>query len=149
MTLSDHLGQPFVGQVLRHGGRWREIEPGIHMVEGLPFRLVCMEARIVGERPGSHLLHLFSKHFLQNPRGILARLSEIYGAIARKHPDQILRIFLRDTTGDDASSERYQKAFDGLPQDRWQVFREAGDLTEFDLPLERKPEESPDNGLDE
>ncbi len=47
---------------------------------------------------------------------------EIYGAIARKHPDQIERILIRNVGGPNAEPARFQKAFGGVPPDRWQVF---------------------------
>lgn len=47
---------------------------------------------------------------------------EIYGAIAREHPAQIQRILIRDVGGPSAEPARFQKAFDGVPRDRWQVF---------------------------
>lgn len=49
---------------------------------------------------------------------------EIYGALARKYPDQIRRIFIRDVTGESAASPRYEKAFGRLPRDLWQVFKD-------------------------
>ena len=54
---------------------------------------------------------------------------EIYGALARKFPDQIIRILIRDVTKEAADSERYQKAFRDVPHDKWQLFREPGEIT--------------------
>jgi len=53
---------------------------------------------------------------------------EIYGALARKHPDQIQHIFIRDVTGESIESPRYEKAFARLPRNRWQVFKEPGEI---------------------
>lgn len=53
---------------------------------------------------------------------------EIYGAVARKHPQQILRIFIRITRDKDAGPERFQKAFEGVPADRWRVFGDVREL---------------------
>lgn len=50
---------------------------------------------------------------------------EVYGQIARKYPDQVLRIFIRDVTGQAATAPRYQAAFGGWPADRWQLFQDA------------------------
>lgn len=47
---------------------------------------------------------------------------EIYGAIARKHLTQIERILIRNVGGTGAETERFEKAFDGVPRVRWQVF---------------------------
>ena len=48
---------------------------------------------------------------------------EIYAGLARRYPQQIARILIRDVIGEAADSERYQTAFRGLPPGLWQVFR--------------------------
>ena len=53
---------------------------------------------------------------------------EIYAELARKHPQQIERILIRDVTGEDAKAERYRKCFEGVARDRWQVFREPKEI---------------------
>lgn len=53
---------------------------------------------------------------------------EIYGAVARRHPEQVVRILIRDVTMEKAESERYLKAFQGLPRDLWQIFKEPGEI---------------------
>jgi phosphatidate phosphatase APP1 len=53
---------------------------------------------------------------------------EIYGALARKYPQQVIRIFIRDVTEELATAERYQKAFLGIPRGQWQIFREPTNL---------------------
>jgi len=53
---------------------------------------------------------------------------EIYGALARKHPQQIRHIFIRNVTGEDADAPRYRKAFEGVPRESWKVFKEASEL---------------------
>ncbi len=50
---------------------------------------------------------------------------EIYGEIARGHPEQVVGIRIRDVSGDRADSARYAAAFGGLPGVLWQVFGEA------------------------
>lgn len=57
---------------------------------------------------------------------------EIYGQLARNHPDQIPRIFIRETGESRLNDARYQTAFEGLPADRWKVF---GDPAEIRLSL--------------
>jgi hypothetical protein len=52
---------------------------------------------------------------------------EIYAALAKKYPQQIVRIWIRDVTDEPASAERYQKVFRGLPAERWQVFKSPGE----------------------
>lgn len=48
---------------------------------------------------------------------------EIYGALARKFPEQITQIYIRDVTDEAAESERYQTAFQAIPRAKWQIFR--------------------------
>jgi hypothetical protein len=49
---------------------------------------------------------------------------EIYGALARRHPQQVMRILIRDVTKEPPEAERYRKAFQGLPKELWQIFKE-------------------------
>jgi hypothetical protein len=53
---------------------------------------------------------------------------DVYGEIARKHPDRVLRIFIRDVTGETEDAERYQRSFADVPEDAWQVFRNPAQL---------------------
>jgi phosphatidate phosphatase APP1 len=48
---------------------------------------------------------------------------EIYGALARKFPSQIHRIYIRDVTAEDANAPRYRQAFDGVRREVWSIFR--------------------------
>jgi hypothetical protein len=59
---------------------------------------------------------------------------EVYAAIAREHPGQIVRIFIRDVTGELADAERYQNAFRGVERDRWRVFRSVDEIRAISLP---------------
>ncbi len=52
---------------------------------------------------------------------------EIYAALARRHPNQIAAIFIRDVTGEPAGASRYQAAFAGAPASLWRVFREPAE----------------------
>lgn len=54
---------------------------------------------------------------------------EIYGAIMRKHPERVKLILIRDVTDEAASEARYRKAFRDLPPDRWQVFKQAEEVS--------------------
>lgn len=71
---------------------------------------------------------------------------EIYGAIARQHPSSVQRIFIRDVAGEDTDSARIQQAFDGVPSEKWTLFRDASEIGEVlgdsRLPDVRPPEES-------
>lgn len=49
---------------------------------------------------------------------------EVYGALARKFPQQILKIYIRDVTEESPESERYRKAFRDLPPEQWEIFSE-------------------------
>jgi phosphatidate phosphatase APP1 len=53
---------------------------------------------------------------------------EIYAALARKYPQQIVRIWIRDVTDEPAGAERYEKVFRDLPGELWQVFPAPEDL---------------------
>jgi len=59
---------------------------------------------------------------------------EIYGALARKHPDQIVKIVIRDISADGVPASRTAKAFAELPASKWHVFRQAAELKTLDLP---------------
>jgi phosphatidate phosphatase APP1 len=53
---------------------------------------------------------------------------EIYGNLARKHGEQVRAIWIRNVTHETADNARCQAAFQGLPQGRWLLFREAAEL---------------------
>ncbi len=53
---------------------------------------------------------------------------EAYAALARKHPDQVIAILIRDVTGETADCARYQLAFEGLPRSRWCIFGNSAEL---------------------
>jgi phosphatidate phosphatase APP1 len=47
---------------------------------------------------------------------------EIYAAIAREHPQQVLAIWIRDVTGQAREHPRYAAAFAGIDAARWRIF---------------------------
>ena len=53
---------------------------------------------------------------------------EIYAALARKFPNQISRVFIRDITGDGRDSKRYQNAFSGVATNLWKIFVEPKEV---------------------
>jgi phosphatidate phosphatase APP1 len=53
---------------------------------------------------------------------------EVYGEVARRHPERIKYIAIRDVTTESAGAPRYRKAFEGVPAERWQIFREPAEL---------------------
>ena len=63
---------------------------------------------------------------------------ETYGILARKHPQQITKIFIRDVTHKPADASRYDKAFRGLANDRWKIFQQPAEIEGL-LPAALKP----------
>ena len=60
---------------------------------------------------------------------------EIYAAVARKHPDRIAKIYLRDPQagGTPGIDERLATAYEGLPRELWVLFADANAIRD-DLP---------------
>ena len=56
---------------------------------------------------------------------------EIYGRVARRNPEQVLKVFIRRVAGSDLSEARLEKAFKGVPASRWVVFDDPSDLEKF------------------
>ena len=59
---------------------------------------------------------------------------EMYGKIARKYPEQIVGICIRNTTGESANLIRFQRAFLQVPTSRWFVFEDAKSLQDRIIP---------------
>lgn len=59
---------------------------------------------------------------------------EIYGELARQHPEQIAGILLRNVTGEAADGPRLRTALRNVPEEDRQLFRKAGELGD---PFER------------
>jgi phosphatidate phosphatase APP1 len=59
---------------------------------------------------------------------------EIYGAMARRFPQQVAGVYIRQLDGPRNSPARYAKAFREVPSSLVRLFREAGELAEFSLP---------------
>ena len=53
---------------------------------------------------------------------------EVYGALVRKYPDQILKIYIRNVTGESADNERFESAFEGFDRGRWELFEDPQTL---------------------
>ena len=53
---------------------------------------------------------------------------EIYGALARRFPVQISRIFIREVTNDPNRNDRYNAAFFGVPKKVWYIFQNASEI---------------------
>jgi len=56
---------------------------------------------------------------------------ELYGELARKRPNEIVRIFIRDIKGEGAESPRFKKAFFGIPANRWTVFSDPAEIADL------------------
>ena len=53
---------------------------------------------------------------------------EIYATLARRHPQRIARIFIRDASGGTLEAGRCRKAFEGIAAEKWQLFKDPADL---------------------
>ena len=54
---------------------------------------------------------------------------EIYGAIARKYPERVRMILLRNVTGDTRTSSRFQRELRDVPAAKWLLFSDAQALS--------------------
>lgn len=53
---------------------------------------------------------------------------EVYAQLARRFPEQVRAVFIRDVTGEEVSAPRYQQVFRGVETNRWRVFRDATEI---------------------
>jgi hypothetical protein len=53
---------------------------------------------------------------------------EVYGDIARRHPEQVLHVFIRNASDETPDSERLRAAFQDLDPDRWQLFTDPAEI---------------------
>jgi phosphatidate phosphatase APP1 len=53
---------------------------------------------------------------------------EIYSQLARKYPEQIAAIYIRNATDEDRSDVRFQEAFRDLPKTRCDLFEKASEI---------------------
>lgn len=56
---------------------------------------------------------------------------EIYGALAREHPQQVAKILIRNVTEEGPEAKRYEHAFRELPPMLWKVFREPSEIVDL------------------
>jgi hypothetical protein len=47
---------------------------------------------------------------------------EVYASLLREHPNQIRKIYIRNVTDESSDNERFSILFDGVEQERWQLF---------------------------
>lgn len=53
---------------------------------------------------------------------------EIYGNLARQHPDQIVGIYIRNVTQSNRDDPRFNVAFDEVPSDKWELFEDVSEV---------------------
>jgi len=56
---------------------------------------------------------------------------EIYGALAREHPQQVAKILIRDVTEEGPEADRFKTAFRELPLSLWKMFREPSEIADL------------------
>lgn len=61
---------------------------------------------------------------------------EIYGALARRYPRQIVRILIHKVAGRRLHADRCRRAFRQIPFDTWRIFQHAEQLAEWLPPAE-------------
>jgi len=123
-----------------------QLQPELHALfqtHGLPqgsYHLRHFDIR------GRKILNLFSSSTKSKPRTIEMIMDsfprrkfvlvgdsaekdpEIYAAIARSRPEQVLHIYIRRVDGDMRNAETLAEVFQGLPLESWTLFRNVSDL---------------------
>lgn len=61
---------------------------------------------------------------------------EVYAALLRENPEQILQIYIRNVTDESADDERYTALFADVDEDRWQLFEETPELDSSSVVME-------------
>lgn len=59
---------------------------------------------------------------------------EAYGLLARKYPDQVAFILIRAIENESPDAVRFRAAFEGIPPQRWHVFRSTDELANVTFP---------------
>ncbi|QDU73970.1 hypothetical protein Pan97_09700 [Bremerella volcania] len=59
---------------------------------------------------------------------------ETYGVMARKFPEQVVKIFIRDLGGKKSTDHRFAKAFRRVPEEKWQRFTCPSEISDYDMP---------------
>ena len=72
---------------------------------------------------------------------------EIYGRLARQHPEQVAAVWIRNVTVEKADSPRMRAAFEGVAPNRWRLFDRAGELEALLDALTARREAPPQQGL--
>lgn len=58
---------------------------------------------------------------------------EVYADVARAFPEQTQAVLIRNTSRESPSGERFVQAFTGISPEKWKVFDDPSELTEFRL----------------
>jgi len=53
---------------------------------------------------------------------------EIYGSFAKKYPDRVVHIYIRNATDESRESERFKAIFSAWPRSKWTLFKAAGEI---------------------
>ena len=53
---------------------------------------------------------------------------EVYAAMLRKYPEQVRSVYIRNVTQESPDNDRFAAVFEGIPQDRWELFEDPGNL---------------------
>lgn len=64
---------------------------------------------------------------------------EVYGEIARRRPEQVTDILLRDVTREPRTAARYVRAMDQVPEAKWRIFQEAREIANLRLRRSETP----------
>lgn len=51
---------------------------------------------------------------------------EVYAALLRERPEQVIRIYIRNVTQEREDNERFDEVFENIDADRWQLFDDPG-----------------------
>jgi phosphatidate phosphatase APP1 len=125
---------------------WQLYEPLANFVEaaGFPagtfhlktFRAKDSTALDLFANPTEHKLAIIESLMTRFPKRTFILVGdsgekdpEVYGQIARKHPQQVERIYIRNVTGEPADGERYREAFDEVPRAILHIFTDPAALT--------------------
>lgn len=123
-----HQLWPMIDEFLRERGF---PEGSVHM------RSIDWRAEVFGDSPGSigHKLTTIAALLRDFPRRRFVlvgdsgeRDPEIYGQLAREHPEQVAAIHLRNITGESRDNPRLAAAFRDVPAARWALFTDASTL---------------------
>jgi len=58
---------------------------------------------------------------------------EVYGEVARRYPNQVLQILVRNVNDGRRSDDRFQRAMTDVPDALWQLFHQPGEIKAFEL----------------